>query len=216
MKNIRRITSILIPESRWLAYATAGAATVLTGANSLEAAIHYSGPLHVPFPPDQNLHETFQLANPGNSFELDHNVSGHAAFTIIGDVRGKIYPYASRLNSGDRISAGPFAGGYVGYMVKSQDAPFGQWKRPGIGFVGFSFDVGKGTQYGWVRVKMAGNRKNNGFFLLDYAWADAGEPIAAGQTSSEGQVPALGSLGLLAAGAAGLLVWRKRRGQSRS
>jgi LPXTG-motif cell wall-anchored protein len=205
----------LIPESRWLAYATAGAATVLTSVNSLEAAIHYSGPLRFPFPPDSNLHKTFRLGRPGYSFELDHKVSGHAAFTIIGDVRGRIYPYASRLNSGDKISVGPFAGGYVGWMVRSHDAPFKQWKRPGIGFIGFSFES-SGNHYGWVRVEMAGNGKNNGFRLLDYAWADAGEAIAAGQTSSDEQVPTLGSLGLLATGAVGLLLWRKRRSAAAS
>ena len=32
-----------IPTSRWLAYASATAATALTGAFSLEAEIHYSG-----------------------------------------------------------------------------------------------------------------------------------------------------------------------------
>jgi LPXTG-motif cell wall-anchored protein len=97
-------------------------------------------------------------------------------------------------------------------MVQSQDAPFKQWKRPGIGFIGFSFEDGVGIHYGWVRVKMAGNQNKNGFKLMDYAWADAGEPISAGQTSSEEPAPVLGSLGLLAAGAAGLLLWRKRRG----
>ena len=201
-----------VSKKRWLAYATASAASMVAGGQSADAAIHYSGPLHFAFRPDETIHLLVPLGKKGYSFELDHKVSGHAAFTIIGDVRGKSYPYASRLNSGDRISAGPFAGGYVGWMVRSQNAPFKQWKRAGIGFIGFSFEDRAGCHFGWVRVKMAGNRNNNGFKLMDFAWADAGEAISAGQTSSEEQTPALGSLGLLAAGAAGLLLWRKRRG----
>ena len=43
----------------------------------------------------------------------------------------------------------------------------------------------------------------NAFKVLDYAYADPGEPIQAGQRSDE-PVTGMGSLGLLAAGAAGL------------
>jgi hypothetical protein len=59
------------------------------------------------------------------------------------------------------------------------------------------------------------------FYLVDYAYADPGEPIRAGQMSSnemvpeenDDMVPEEGSLGALALGAAGLLAWRKRRSQ---
>jgi len=50
---------------------------------------------------------------------------------------------------------------------------------------------------------MAGREHKNNFKVLDYAYADPGEPIQAGQTSDE-PVTGMGSLGLLAAGAA---VW---------
>ncbi len=59
------------------------------------------------------------------------------------------------------------------------------------------------------------------FGLLDYAYADPGEPIRAGQKSSaeqapdqgstDEQAPDEGSLGGLALGAVGLLAWRKNR-----
>jgi MYXO-CTERM domain-containing protein len=51
---------------------------------------------------------------------------------------------------------------------------------------------------------------DNDFWLVDYAYADPGESIRAGQTSSN-DAPELESLGGLALGAAGLLAWRKRR-----
>ena len=62
------------------------------------------------------------------------------------------------------------------------------------------------------------------FWLVDYAYADPGEPIRAGQTSSDEQAPDQGStdeqapdqgsLGWLALGAVGLLAWRKSRSRT--
>jgi MYXO-CTERM domain-containing protein len=49
------------------------------------------------------------------------------------------------------------------------------------------------------------------FKLVDYAYADPGESIKAGQTSSDEQAPDEGSLGWLALGAVGLFAWRKSR-----
>ena len=71
-----------------------------------------------------------------------------------------------------------------------------------------------GVQYGWARVKMSGPPHHN-FILFDYAYADPGERLRAGQTSEgtsiDEQAPDQGSLGWLALGAAGLLAWRKSR-----
>ncbi len=57
-----------------------------------------------------------------------------------------------------------------------------------VGFIGFKFNNGSGDQYGWVRIKM-GQCYDNDFWLIDYAYADPGEPIRAGQTSSNEMVP---------------------------
>ena len=92
----------------------------------------------------------------------------------------------------------------------------GQWQDPGVGFVGFRFNSGAGIQYGWARVRMAGSDKNNAFKLIDYAYADPGERIRAGQKSDNEMVTDEGSLGWLAAGAVGLLAWRKSRSRTAS
>jgi MYXO-CTERM domain-containing protein len=88
-----------------------------------------------------------------------------------------------------------------------------QW-NPGIGFIGFRFNNGAGVQYGWARIKISGVSHYD-FVLLDYAYADPGERLTAGQTlentSSDEQAPDQGSLGGLALGAVGLLAWRKSR-----
>jgi hypothetical protein len=96
----------------------------------------------------------------------------------------------------------------------------GQFSDQGIGFIGFEFNGGAGVQYGWARVRMDGPDRGYGFTVLDYAYADPGEPILTGQRSERGAseseaktTTSSGSLGLLAFGAAGLLAWRKVRGQ---
>jgi hypothetical protein len=92
----------------------------------------------------------------------------------------------------------------------------GYFGEPGIGFIGFAFNNGSGKQYGWARVEMGGEEHKNNFKVLDYAYADPGEPIKAGQRSEE-PVSGMDSLGLLAAGAVGLQAWRRsRRGNEHS
>lgn len=116
------------------------------------------------------------------------------------------------------ISEGPFTdaggGGHVGTMVNAGRASVHwRWHGKGTDFVGFRFNNGGGRQYGWARVHMDGSASNFSFTVIDYAWADPGEPIKAGQTSSSSLagVPKQGSLGLLALGAAGLVFWRHQR-----
>jgi hypothetical protein len=62
---------------------------------------------------------------------------------------------------------------------------------------------------------MDGAASRFSFTVLDYAWADPGEPIKTGQTSSSGTViPEESSLGGLALGAVGITLWRRRRKRS--
>src|SRR5205809_7523187 len=70
-RNTPRCKPASISRTRWASYAAAGAATALAGSNSLEAAIHYSGRLDVPFAdPCLGTVHTFQLDQPGDSFRL--------------------------------------------------------------------------------------------------------------------------------------------------
>ena len=137
---------------------------------------------------------------------------------------GSKIKYVSKLSFGQKISVGHFQYG-GGVMAITGGGGFAQWNDPGVGFVGFRFNSGAGDQYGWARVRMGGNEKNNGFKLIDYAYADPGEAIRAGegipcgedgQDMSDEQGPDEGSLGGLALGAVGLLAWRKSRSQTAS
>jgi hypothetical protein len=76
------------------------------------------------------------------------------------------------------------------------------------GFAGFR----AGGNYGWIRVKWeadSGNGFPNKITVLDWAYEDSGAPIAAGDTGTP--EPGTMSMSLLAAGAAGIVAWRKRK-----
>lgn len=255
MKSIssRRKSIARIPQSRWVAYASAGAATALAGVSSAEAAIHYSGVINAPFPAGSSSVGTFAL---------DHNAilqfvnipvgssTGAALFKISGAAASNMfvgtaagpYRYPSNLAAGANIAAGPFAafnGNYFATLAFGNGYLHSKFLQPGIGYIGFRFNGGSGIEYGWARVNMTGDIANersgngvnspnslsarrflggdgshrinvpgNSFTLVDYAWADVGTPINAGQ------VPEPGTLGLLALGAAGLLLWRKQRAKA--
>jgi hypothetical protein len=134
------------------------------------------------------------------------------------------------LSFGESIAAGHFTHGKDVYTfgVMAISFSYGQWTTPGMGFVGFRFNNGAGPQYGWARVRISkGNTHGFGgyaFKVFDFAYADPGEPITAGQGIPRGsednqdvsadQGTDEGSLGGLALGAVGLLAWRKSRSRT--
>lgn len=131
---------------------------------------------------------------------------------VAGFRRGE-FSFASLLKRGEFVSHksnSPRSFLNVGTLAYGAGYTYSLFKEEGTrGYVGFSFDAGEGTQYGWVQVKMDTGPSKNAFTVVDYAYADAGEAIWAGQQSAA--VPEPGSLGLLATGGIGLLLWRRAR-----
>lgn len=229
--------AISIPSSRWLAYSAAAAATTLTSASSADAEIHYSGRVDVTFRHNDNKSielsiepGAFLLFRHDSDFSYDFGAAffhaeGQQSGAFVGYYIGFEYAYVSRIKgAGNRyISQGRFiadsgpGGYYFGTMVKAGGGR-GAWKKQGTDFVGFRFNNGSGRQFGWARVRMGGQNTNFTFTVLDYAWADPGEPIKPGQISASGAdihedavLQQEGSIGLLALGATGISLWRRKR-----
>ena len=219
--------SAAITNSRWLAYATAGAASAFASAPSAEGTIHYSGPINQIFKFYQT--STLQLDQPGDSIRLIHssetNYLGHAYFGLGGragaavvgfynNCDSSVLPWAFNLQRGQVISFQPLIPTHTALLVRPHQFCNGQFNRAGLGYIGFKFNNGSGDQYGWVRIQTHGDYYHN-FILRDYAYGDMGDQIRAGQTSSNEVASDKGSLGWLALGAVGLLAWRKGQSKAR-
>jgi hypothetical protein len=236
-KRIHARKPAAIANTRWLAYATAGAASAFTCAHSAEATIHYSGLIRA------NLGKycvgtqsvRFQLDQPGDSIRVRHSwnitscsdsYGGYAHFGVTGRAGNGLAGFynacpighvvsVSNLKHGAFISRRPFvtknSGLLAAFSGPCGTSSGGQFDPGDVGFIAFKFNSGSGDQYGWARVKFVRQQIDYDFYLMDYAYADPGERIRAGQTASNNMVLEEGSLGVLALGAAGLLAWRKRR-----
>src|SRR5262249_24107360 len=114
-----------VSHSRWLAYATAGAATALAASHSAEAAIHYSV-VDRKFPGYLGKEKWFQLDQPGDSIYFAHGYFSVAAFNITaiasaafrglqGTLQFEYMVYlVSKLSFGQSIAAGHFTIAYYG------------------------------------------------------------------------------------------------------
>lgn len=230
MKPLRRINSLPISDTRWLAYATAGVASAFGLSPRAEAEIHYSGDVFIKL--TGNAQASLPLSN-GASLEFRNIFEGSTFLqdfyflmrgVISGSAReGNIHHWLLDLPPGENVSVGTFrsvAGNPDRGIIFTffSDGYF----QPYYGtraFIGFRFNTGNGTQYGWARIQTRRDFNNRAHeFIKDYAWGDVGDRIRTGQRSSSGDmvntVTDSGSIGLLALGAAGLIAWRKRREQA--
>jgi hypothetical protein len=117
-----------------------------------------------------------------------------------------------RLDSGAAIASAVDWGVYA-HLFKMGGVPQGQF-TPETGYFGVRFDPAGGPnyKYGWVHVDNVASDYTS-YHVNGWAYEDvAGEPILAGQTSGGAPpVPEASTLVLFAAGAAGILAWRRRR-----
>lgn len=230
-RNNRRRKTSLLSKARWAGYAAAGAATALGTYEAAEAGIH-----HFDIDPDKLVQRNkFAIDLPGGSTSdlvMSHHVKkifdvggtflssvGYAYANpwgvqrlakIRGFASGTLYFADNFANKQDKLINAPTSNFFdFGTMAGAPDSRFG-FGDAGQGYIGFSFDAGNGTQYGWLQVNMKGSAGQNSYDVIDYAYADPGEEINAGQTQA---VPEPGSLGLLAVGGVGLLLWRRKRRQ---
>ncbi len=233
VRSNRRTRSLTLSNSRWLAYATAGIASGFGLTSAAEGEIHYSGLVNVKMENSRSV--TLPLRggaahDASLHFSIFYSSSGSlGGFWITGAelasarvYRTNSFQILADIGNGSPVSIGPFTtvGAFPQQIAWIQSFYGRGYLGPnGGGFIGFKFDIGRGAEYGWARIKVSLNPPLFFRYIIkDYAWGDPGEPIAAGQKSSFDErvsvIPGAGSLGLLALGAGGLEAWRDARGQA--
>jgi hypothetical protein len=215
-------------DQHFVACAAAAVAGTFVAVDAADAAIVYSGvrDIVVDNTNSSGLYVDLQTGNTGTSGastpNYDFNIfnvgtsqppaNGIALFgpatTRWVGYNAAGYAYANKLAAGANIGpASTFSTPVSGNTTMMFDT-YGPWAgAPTIdGFLGFQFNDGGSTKYGWVRVSIPEITGTNAYRFTVHDWAYESDASAA---IGAGVVPEPTSLGLLAAGAAGLLMRRR-------
>lgn len=204
-------TKKFVPEAarRGAAYTMAAAAAI--GATDADAAVVESGPQDISIAQfnSQNLNldgDAYADILLKNYVFLGGNYQGayvnFAPGKVVGFFSG--FGYASALGPGSVIDAATTAGGpFQASLAYGGNNPNAQFNSVDRAFIGLAFPINAVTHYGWVRVSI--DNTAGTFVINDWAYED--QP-GVGITTP---VPEPGTLGMLAAGAAGVTALRRRR-----
>ena len=197
------------------ASAAAGAAGV--GCSEADAQIVSSGP----YPININQFGSFNLdldeygASPDiklKNYVFGGNYMGASVINAPGllVLSNASFPYyVTALSAGDLIDSTTVSShtpGFYGSMAYGNN-PNSEFKTAADAYIGLSFPSGANLFYGWVRV---GVNLNAGTFQVK-EWA---YNSVSGAGIHAGQIPEPSTLGMLAAGSAGLVAMRRRRKQA--
>lgn len=204
----REVTSAT---TRRVAYSlAAGAAAGVAG--TADAAIQYSGTQDINIAQFNSLN--LQIDGDVNGDILLKNyVFGSAPYqgALVNFAPGKVVGFNAGLNYATALSAGALVdatttsgGPFAASLAFGAANPNAQFNNVTGAFIGLTFPIGASNHFGWVRVSI--DNAAGTFVVNDWAYNTvAGEGIRAGQ------VPEPTSLGMLAAGAAGVAAMRRRR-----
>lgn len=208
------------------AYLSASVGAALASSSDTQAAIVYTDNADVsttsysyavmfsPFDQTAGLYAstgptgtTFRIQNSGGSYAFVNAAAGNG----VASDQSYSYPPAYKLSYGAAIDAG-LTFGNRGYVIQDSYTTYGQgWETGGTttGYVGLVFVESGNTYYGWAQISV--NDATDVVTLIDMAYEDTPDTtILAGQTSSAA-IPEPSTLALLSAGAAGLVLRRRRK-----
>jgi MYXO-CTERM domain-containing protein len=203
--------------SNWGVYAAAAGAGLAMAANADAALIYTVENKTASIPPTANSTQArvaIDIAGKAFSLRVSRNSGTQGAagfFNLPGSFKlgGTGFPKNYALGASIKVSHTETRTVLRG---KGAGRVYGAW-GPGTvtGFVGFK----NASVLGWMRI-VVDNNGSTGYpdavKLIDYAYTALGGSIKAGQTSSSTTPePGTAALGLLAAGAAGLVELRRRR-----
>ncbi len=195
-----------------LAYSLAAGAATGAIASDADAAIQYSGIYNISISQGNFLNLDLDAAGATPDVQLNNyvffggNYQGLTVNYFPGQVVGfnNGLAYVSALSAGDTIDASTVGPSFFGSMAYGATNPNAEFNNVTDAFIGLSFPIAGQTHFGWIRVDV--DNAAGTFLVKDWAYEDVpGAGIAAGV------VPEPGTLGLLAAGSAGLLAMRRRR-----
>ncbi|MCS7315002.1 MAG: PEP-CTERM sorting domain-containing protein [Bryobacterales bacterium] len=200
-------------EKRLYPYVLAAGASLLTAAKPADAGVIYVNPIDQTY---TNQNFSLDLNNDGTpDVAFSHFVYAGYSRSLWANAAGVL------LNAGGKAAALPSSvqvgpGGVFGANAKMAYAglwsSWGPWAGVTDAYLGLRFQVGPNTHYGWVRmgVSVVPSTLTISATVKDWAYEDRpGVGIHAGTT--ETVIPEPGTLGLLALGAAGLVLWRRRK-----
>jgi hypothetical protein len=206
---------------RLLAYASVAGAAAALGSSCAEAEVVYT-PVH------QNVDLNFylDLNNDGvPDFRIySYEFSGFGELEVFPLVVGNRIVHqngpcgfrtdhtrAAALAAGQKIGANQVFQAKANCMVYYESGYSGAWYGAKDRFLGFSFVIAGQTHFGWARLTF----RNIGCYrcilgVIDYAYETVpGKPIIAGDKGPATEASVLSpTLGALALGAPGLLLWR--------
>ncbi len=205
-----------------------GTAALMT-ASEARAAVVYSGPLNVTVPTTNGAGGIYlDLTKPGQSFTptksgggategLDTLLPGWDVNFYRGTTSGNLLWYYPKVNNVVQTLAVFDGANHVaalGAGVKIDGtSSLGTWQTMvpeftgQTAFMGVQFhDANNDVLYGWIRIT-GGATQGFPATVVDWAYDDSGAGILTGAVPE----PSSAALGFLAAGAAGLAAWRKRK-----
>ncbi len=207
-----RSTSATGSSKNRVAYSLAAGAAASVAATSADAAIQYSGLQDLAIAQFSSQ----QLNLDGDAYNdilLKNYVFGGGNYQglYVNFAPGKAvgffsgFGYASALEAGNLIDASTTSGGpFQASMAYGVNNPNAEFNNVDGAFIGVEFPINAMSHFGWIRVSI--DNAAGTFVVNDWAYNDVpGEGLVAGQ------IPEPGTLGLLAAGAAGLAAMRRRR-----
>ncbi|MEM7457068.1 MAG: PEP-CTERM sorting domain-containing protein [Planctomycetota bacterium] len=227
----KRRSRVRLSSRRWAAYTTAGLASALSpGAASADhsCTVEFPNVQMMDSNPGDGLFDNvfsqtlyrsdvvlffnhgYSETQPGNGIlNFNGSAPSTAMLSIAGFQNGN-YFYASNGYYGQQFSALNFIpAGERMDMAWASGYSSSQFVNTG-GYVVFRYDVGNGTQYGWLELTLDSSAPANIFTVSTFVTSEAGTELFVGGIHLD-CIPEPGSLGLLALGAAGLLLWRNRR-----
>ena len=214
-KNVRKvISSKQSVRARRVAYSlAAGAAAGVAAGNAAsdaEAVIIYSGLQNISI----GQFGALNLNLDGDAYSdvlLKNYVFGGGNYqgAYVNFSPGKLVGFSSGLSYVSALGPGALidattVGPFVGSMAYGAANPLAEFNDVTDAYIGVAFPIAAVNHYGWIRVDV--NNAAGTFLVKD--WAYESEP---GVGILAGHIPEPGTLGMLAAGAAGVLALRRRR-----